>query len=88
VRGELAAYEPRLTEKPEIVALSKCDAVDDAEAARKQALLAAECGQEPLLLSAVSGLNVRTALFRIGAEIRQSKEREEAEARPAAPWQP
>jgi len=40
------------------------------------------------LLSAVSGLNVRTALFRIGAEIRQSKEREEAEARPAAPWQP
>jgi len=88
VRGELAAYEPRLTDKPEIVALNKCDAVDDEEAARKQALLAAECGQEPLLLSAVSGLNVRTALFRIGAEIRQSKEQEEAEARPAAPWQP
>jgi len=88
VRGELAAYEPRLTEKPEIVALNKCDAVDDEEAARKQALLAAECGQEPLLLSAVSGLNVRTALFRIGAEIRQSKEQEEAEARPTAPWQP
>jgi GTP-binding protein len=88
VRCELAAYDAGLVDKPEIVAVSKCDAVDEEEAARKQALLAAECGQEPLLLSAVSGLNVRTALFRIGAEIKQSKEREEAEARPRASWQP
>ncbi|RIA47272.1 GTPase ObgE [Dichotomicrobium thermohalophilum] len=88
VRAELAAYDAGLTEKPEIVALNKCDAVDDEEAARKQALLAAECGQEPLLLSAVSGLNVRAALFRIGHEIRLSKEREASEARPRASWQP
>jgi GTP-binding protein len=88
VRAELAAYDAGLTDKPEIVALNKCDAVDDEEAARKQALLAAECGQEPLLLSAVSGLNMRTALFRIGQEIRLSKDREEAEAKPRAPWRP
>ncbi len=88
VRAELSAYDAGLTGKPEIVALSKCDAVDDAEATRKQAMLAAECAQQPLLLSAVSGLNVRTALFQIGAQIKLSKERDEAQARPAAPWQP
>jgi len=87
-RAELSAYDAGLTGKPEIVALSKCDAVDDAEATRKQAMLAAECAQQPLLLSAVSGLNVRTALFQIGAQIKLSKERDEAQARPAAPWQP
>lgn len=88
VRRELAAYDAGLTEKPEIVALSKCDAVDEAEAARKQVLLAAECGQKPLLLSAVSGENVRAALFAIGRAIQQAKEREAAEAAPLQNWQP
>jgi len=88
VRHELAAYEAGLTDKPEIVALSKCDAVDDADAERKRALLADACGQEPLLLSAVSGLNLRTALFRIAREISQARETEKDQSAPRAGWQP
>ncbi len=88
VRGELEGYGAGLSEKPEIVCLSKCDAVDGREAAHKQALLAEACGQQPLLLSAVSGLNLRTALFRIAAGIRLSKGQEEAEAKPRASWRP
>jgi len=88
VHAELAAYDAGLADKPEIVALSKCDALDGPEAVRKQALLAAECGQEPLLLSAVSGQNVRDVLFRIGSEIRAAKECEAEEAAPRRSWQP
>jgi len=88
VRGELAAYDAELANKPEIVALSKCDAVDAEEAARKQALLAAECGQKPMLLSAVSGQNVRAALFALGAYINEAKADEAAEAAPQSNWQP
>jgi len=88
VRGELAAYEAGLDEKPEIVALSKCDAVRPEEAAHKQAMLAAECRQPPLLLSAVSGQNVREALFALGVEIRRAKADEAAEAAPQTSWQP
>jgi len=88
VRGELAAYEAGLDEKPEIVALSKCDAVRPEEAERKQAMLAAECRQPPLLLSAVSGQNVREALFALGGQIARAKADEAAEAAPQTSWQP
>jgi len=88
VRGELAAYDAELANKPEIVALSKCDAVDAEEAARKQVLLAADCGQKPMLLSAVSGQNVRAALFALGAYINEAKANEAAETAPQSNWQP
>jgi len=88
VRGELAAYDPGLADKPEIVALSKCDAISAEEASRKQALLAAACGQKPMLLSAVSGQNVRAALFALGAQIRQARTEEADEAAPQENWRP
>ena len=88
VRAELAAYEAGLMEKTEIVGLSKADAVDEAEAARKQTMLAAECGQKPVLLSAVSGLNIRAVLFQIGREIAKDKEREVDDVAPSRSWQP
>ncbi len=88
VRNELAAYDARLVDKPEIVALSKCDAVDAEEAARKKGLLAGECGQEPMLLSAVSGQSVRAALFALGEEIRRAKAGEAAETAPQECWRP
>lgn len=88
VRGELAAYDAGLADKPEIVALSKCDAVDAEQAARKQALLAAACGQQPRLLSAVSGRNLREALFALGAQIRRARAEEAAEAAPRESWRP
>jgi GTP-binding protein len=69
VRGELAAYGNGLDEKPEIVALSKIDALPKAEIARKQKKLAKAAGRPPLLLSAVSGEGIDTALRMVAREI-------------------
>src|SRR4029077_2891798 len=55
VREELAAYGHGLDEKPEIVALSKIDALPEAERTRAARKLAKAAGKKPLLLSAVSG---------------------------------
>jgi len=64
IRGEIAAYGHGLEGKPELVALSKCDALSEDEAGEKLAALAAEAGTDPLLLSAVAGTGVKTALRR------------------------
>jgi GTP-binding protein len=62
VRGEIAAYGAGLTEKPEILALSKVDALDDAARAAAAATLAAASGVRPHLVSAVSGEGVTELL--------------------------
>ena len=69
VRTELEAYNPELAETPEIVALSKVDVLDEELVDEQAALLEAACGQKPMRLSAVSGVNVRQALGRIAVEL-------------------
>ncbi len=91
VRAELKAYGAELEKKKEIVALSKCDALDADALAAKAAALKAAARKKPLLLSAVSGRGVPEALAALAKEIgrTQRKERETSvagEARP--PWQP
>jgi GTP-binding protein len=91
VRAELKAYGAQLERKKEIVALSKCDALDADALAAKAAALKAAARKKPLLLSAVSGRGVPEALAALGKEIgrRQSKERETSLAGEARPrWQP
>jgi GTP-binding protein len=85
VRGELEAYGAGLTDKPEIVALSKCDALTDELIAEKSASLEAACGQKPLILSSASGLNVDRALRMIVRAI--DKDKEEAANQVPAPEQ-
>src|SRR5215475_2807661 len=51
VRAELKAYGAGLAKKKEIVALSKCDALDEATLAAKAAELRAVSRKKPLLLS-------------------------------------
>jgi len=89
VRGELAAYGAGLGEKPEIVALTKCDALDEAGIVQMAEALQAAVGGEPLILSAATGRGVRDALFALGREIGrvQAGERAGADGPPAA-WQP
>jgi len=76
IRGEIAAYGHGLAEKPEVVALSKCDALteDDIEAKRKE--LSRAAGKDAVALSAHSGLNVREALRELRRLIRETRERE------------
>ena len=56
VRAELKAYSAELAKKQEIVALSKCDALDMTSIAAKQAALKAVIRRKPLVLSASRGV--------------------------------
>jgi GTP-binding protein len=88
VRRELAAYGHGLDKKEEIVALSKCDALDEATIAGKAETLRRVARKKPLLLSAASGRGVEEALFALAREIGRAAEKEKAEQKPGEPWMP
>jgi GTP-binding protein len=79
VRAELEAYGHGLEDKPEIVALSKIDALDAATRKDQMARLKRAAKQTPLALSAASGEGVQEALRALLAIISDARA-EEAEA--------
>ena len=89
VRRELKAYGGGLATKKEIVALSKCDALDEATLAERVEALKKAARKKPLVLSAVSGLGVKEVLFAIAREIGRAESKDEAEtAEERKPWRP
>jgi GTP-binding protein len=88
VRAELKAYGGGLDQKPEIVALSKADALTPEQLAQQRARLARAAKTAPLVVSAVTGAGVPEvlrALIRVIGEARTVTDR----ARTRAPaWQP
>jgi GTP-binding protein len=62
VRAELDAYGEGLTDKPEIVALNKADALSPEQVKQQTARLKRASKQTPLVISAVSGQGVTEAL--------------------------
>jgi GTP-binding protein len=86
VRGELEAYAAALAEKPEVLALSKCDALDKKSLTRKKSALKRATGREPLLLSAHSGAGVKEALRALLKLIERRRRKDEPKE--ARPWQP
>jgi GTPase len=94
VRNELKAYGADLAKKKEIVALSKCDALDADTIAEKLAALKAVARKKPMVLSAVSGLGMKEALFALAKNISKATaepEPDEEDEFPAVPrgrWQP
>jgi GTP-binding protein len=90
VRAELKAYGAGLEKKKEIVALSKCDALDEATLAGKAAELKAASRKKPLLLSAVSGRGMPETRAALARAIDRTAAKERAADAPAEPrpWQP
>ncbi|MBY0559582.1 GTPase ObgE [Hyphomicrobium sp.] len=89
IRRELKAYGNGIEKKKEIVALSKCDAIDEATLIERRDLLKKAARKTPLMLSAVSGQGVKEALYAIGREIsRANTAEEETDAEAPGPWQP
>jgi GTP-binding protein len=90
VRAELKAYGAGLAKKKEIVALSKCDALDEATLAAKAAELRAVSRKKPLLLSAVSGRGMNEARVALARELERSKAKERGveAATERRAWQP
>jgi GTPase len=87
VRRELEAYGHGLGEKPEIVALSKADALDEATLKEQLARLKRAAKRTPLVLSAASGQGVEAALRALLAAIGAAREAE-APAEQAGAWRP
>jgi GTP-binding protein len=88
VRGELEAYGGGLEEKPEIVALSKADALDEETLAERLADLAEAAGQTPLVISSASGLGIEQVLGKLADVIGLTKAEEKAELEPEPAWRP
>ena len=90
IRGELAAYDESLADKPEIVALNKIDALTEDEIKEKVKVLKRASKAEVLTVSGVTGKGVQDVLYRIVAILDQEKaEKQEAERRAVEPhWIP
>ena len=88
VRAELSAYGHELTNKPEIVALNKADALSPDDVKQQVVRLKRAAKKTPLVISAVSGAGVNEALRALFKVIEQAR-RGEAEPEVAdAAWQP
>ncbi|MCF4126550.1 GTPase ObgE [Methylobacterium sp. SyP6R] len=85
VRNELEAYGHGLEDKPEVVALSKADALDPETLALQLERLEEECGQKSLVLSSATRQGVTDALRALMA--RMDAAAAEAPVERAA-WQP
>jgi len=87
VRHEIEAYGHGLAEKPEIVALSKADALDEDTLKEQLRRLKKACKRTPLVVSSASGQGVQEVLQALLTIIDQTKAEEEP-AEPQAEWHP
>ena len=85
VRGEVEAYGAGLEDKPEIMALSKADAVPKDDMKKKARALKKAAGAEPLIVSAASGEGVTRCVARARRRGRsRAGQRRQGEARPSS----
>ncbi len=89
VREELAAYGGGLEEKPEVVAISKADAVSPERIDALKRALKRAADTTPHIVSAASGAGVDTVLRALAGEIAAAKTpADTVPAEPEAPWRP
>jgi len=77
IRNELAEYGHGITEKPEIVALSKVDSITADELAAKMKALKRATKKTPYAISAVAGIEMKTVLRAMLAAIDGSRQEEQ-----------
>jgi GTP-binding protein len=83
VRAEIEAYGQGLTDKPEIVALTKADAMTEDAIKTQTAKLKKACKKTPLVISAQSGQGIQEvlrALYKVIAQARTGVDKDETEA--------
>ena len=90
VRAEIEAYGNGLDDKPEIVALTKVDALDAAQRKEQLARLKRAAKRSPLVLSAASGEGVTEALRALLAVVDGSRLQEKSQNNPVEDigWHP
>ena len=87
VRRELEAYGHGLPEKPEVVALSKIDALDEATLKQQLTRLKRAARRTPIALSSASGQGVQEALRAVMRVIEEERGAE-AQPQPTEEWHP
>ena len=88
VRHELAAYGHGLADKPEIVALSKADALDEATLKEQAARLKRAAKKTPLVLSSASGQGVEEALRALLKVVDAARIEQATQPAETAEWRP
>ena len=88
VRAELDAYGNGLEDKQELIALSKCDALEKQEAANKAQELSQALGQEVIVLSAVSQLNLQHTLLALASTVKNNRQNKQTAKEEPAAWHP
>ncbi len=88
VRAELDAYGGGLSEKPEIVALNKVDALTPEQLKKQTGRLKRAAKKTPLVLSAATGEGVPEALRALLRMIGEARTAADHRPREAAAWQP
>lgn len=76
IRHELKEYGGGLAKKPEIIALTKMDAIGEELALDQARILEEATGQKAMVISAVSGENMDTALYKLADIIKAKKNHE------------
>lgn len=80
IRKELIDYDGGIEDKPEIVVLTKCDALDSETIGLVQSELEAVCNVKPLLISSVAQQGLNPVLSAVFQHV-QARRRKEEEAR-------
>ncbi len=88
VRAELSAYGHGLAEKPEIVALSKADALSADDIKQQLARLKRAAKKQPLVVSAVSGDGVADVLRALYRVIEKARPTAAEASTTTSAWQP
>lgn len=80
IRGELEAYGEGLAEKPELVALNKCDALGPELAADQARILEDAIGKKVYQISAIAGLGMKDVLYPMWNEVKIMREQRAEQA--------
>ncbi len=73
IRHELTEYDAGLEDKPEIIVLNKADALGEELSLDQKKTLSDAIGKEVMLMSAVSGQNVKEILYKLGKTVLKEK---------------
>ena len=75
IRKELELYNPKLVQKPEVIALNKCDALDEKELSKKQKQLEKATGKKVFVISAVAKKGIWDCLSELNGYISRSRKK-------------
>ncbi|MCB9743803.1 MAG: GTPase ObgE [Alphaproteobacteria bacterium] len=78
INGELLAFDPELAERPQILVLTKADAVDEEALSTLVARFEAEEGLTPRVISSVTGDGLETLMNECWAQLRDMLDEQDA----------